>query len=209
MACLLSLDPSAFGANPRFRRHGLCWWERWTELFSNPGGVTAMQYGAATEEEFNAKFPVSHRNFLLSLPWYIKSDQYIFVHAGLRMVDEESVASQLQFLDRRDLSDLNRHKYSGGKYGIPDQLAHKGWCCSNDPRWEYVVVTGHNKYARFRDCEDFVASHRIGFHSCACAILFNHDLPLHCALLARGRKGSCVFDCPPVFYSVKYDDVET
>ena len=169
-----------------------------------------IQYNAHTQEEFVANFPVAHFNYLQSLPWYIVSDQYLFVHAGLRLTSSESVESQLDFLTRKDLSNLHGHTYSGGGYGMPDQLVHKGWCRTNDPNWGYVVVTGHNKYAAsyLDDTDDFVASHRIGFHSCACAILINATLPLHCALLPRGTHGSCVMDYPPHFFSVRYCDEE-
>jgi hypothetical protein len=219
-ACLLALDPSTFNANAAFTHRGLGWFERWHKWFANKGWATSEQYGgAATREAFAANFPPAHHQFLLSLPWFVEVNQYLFVHAGLRLAEEESVESQLAFLRNKDLSDLSRHVYGGGapgKYGLPDQLTHKGWSRTNDPSWGVVVVTGHNKYADKygEDCADFEGSHRIGFHSCACAITRNPVLPLHCALLPRheamGPKGGgaaarCpVQDYPPPNFSVSY-----
>lgn len=84
-------------------------------------------------------------------------------------------------------------------------VSNKAWAKLNDPDWGLVVVTGHNKYnhtcregdrvggkgRRVRkgegvgadDVPNFVASHRIGFHSCSCQLLLNPKLSLHCALL--------------------------
>lgn len=152
-----------------------------------------------------SQFPPHHYQYLASLPWCVEMDQYIFVHAGLRAAKEESVESQLAFLSRKDMSDLSRHVYQGGGYGLPDQLCNKQWSRTNDPEWGAVVVTGHNKYGK-DDSADFEASHRIGFHSCACAIAQNPDLSLHCALLPRGPRGSTVHEYPPLFFRVRLAD---
>jgi hypothetical protein len=208
LACILGANPSAFRVNAAEPPRGIDWYTRWSRYFANQGGSTSAQYGAATQAEFVCKFPAHHYNYLESLPWYIILDQYIFVHAGLRAAGEESVTSQLAYLDSKDLSDLSKHVYQGGGYGLPDQLCNKHWSRTNDPAWGAVVVTGHNKYAKkYTDnCPDFVESHRIGFHSCSCAISLNRDLPLHCALLSRGPKGSTVPLFPPTFYEVRYDE---
>ena len=203
VALLLAHSPGEFNNDPHFKRRGLSWWDRSTQRFCiRGGGETTRQYDARTHNEFVERFPTHHYEFLRSLPWVLELEQYIFVHAGLRRAREESVESQLLYLYNKDLSDLSRHVYSRGGYGLPDQLTNKDWACVNDPEWGHVVVTGHNKYFKKADGPDFLQSHRIGFHSCSCQILFKPGLPLHCALLPRAPLGTDTMEATPDFFSV-------
>ena len=234
VALVLAHSPDEFHNNPdpKANRRG-SWWDRSTDKFCiNSEGTTIKQYNAQNHTEFVKNFPRHHFEFLRALPWSLSIAHYIFVHAGLRLASEESVASQIQFLAKRDLSDLRRHVYARGGYGLPDQLCNKEWACLNDPAWERVVVTGHNKYShrdRHRDRDrgrdrgrgrrgggggvhdvpDFVASHRIGFHSCACQLLLHPEVSLHCALLPTSSS-SCSLpfpttdEAPPRFFSVTH-----
>mmetsp|Transcript_37295 Transcript_37295/g.69473 ORF Transcript_37295/g.69473 Transcript_37295/m.69473 type:complete len:331 (-) Transcript_37295:4043-5035(-) len=204
VALLLAHSPSEFQNDPLFRRRGQDWWHRWSQLFCIRGGETAWQYSAKTHEEFVQNFPQHHFEFLRDLPWVLELEQYIFVHAGLRLAGEEVVEEQLRFLYSKDISDLSRHVYARGGYGLPDQLSNKNWAKLNDPEWGRVVVTGHNKYSHRSDAADFVASHRIGFHACACQILFKPGLPLHCALLPRAPPGTTTSEARPDFFSVSH-----
>jgi predicted phosphodiesterase len=164
------------------------WWEERIRFY-NPGFGTTHLYEAYTREQFQSKMPTEHYEFLVNLPWYVKIDNYVFVHAGLRQASETSVEEQLEFLDRKDLSNLEGHCYkdrsSHGSYGLPDQIVNKDWCKMNDPNWEVIVVTGHNKYA-VKDRKDFVRSHRIGFHSCVdLSTQYGINSSLHCGILPR------------------------
>jgi hypothetical protein len=208
LAALLALDPSDFNANPNFHYRGKDYWGRWGN-FQCPtmkSLATQVQYNCTTREEFQKKFPEHHWKWLRSLPFYLKIDQYLFVHAGIRDPQIEPLPVQLDFLDKRDLSDLSSHVYRGGGYGLPDQLANKDWSRSNYPVGEYVVVTGHNKYCEGAEADNFVASHRIGFHSCACQIsAIEPSLSLHCGLLPRGPLGITTEACQPIFFGVSYN----
>lgn len=209
LACVLAVNSREFNAPKNYRSNGMDYWQRWTYNWMNPGGETPLQYGkCTTQQKFAAKFPQLHYDYLVSLPWFLELDRYIFVHAGLNKVSKQSVEEQLRFLSFKDLRDLRGHTYGGGGYGMPDQLIHKGWARTNDPNWQRIVVTGHNKYAKKYgdDTVDFIDSHRIGFHSCACAMSVNDQLPLHCALLPRGPIGSTTFDLRPQFFGVTESD---
>lgn len=148
---------------------------------------TPASYGCCgpTREEFQERFPQRHLELLAEMPWYEAIDNYVFVHAGLS--EYVAVEAQLDFLRQKDLSKVESLGY--GTYrpgsGMPDQLAHKGWERTNCPAWGRIIVTGHNKY---RERADFVASNRLGLHSCACERTMNPRLPLHCALLRRGAR---------------------
>lgn len=193
LALLLALDPRDFNARPNWTRKGKNRWTRWTRGFQNGGGQTHLQYDATTQEQFTAKFPAHHRAWLRGLPWYLSMDGYLFVHAGIRNPELQSVEDQLRYLDTKDLSDVDHrvdhpHEYGGGNYGMPDQLTNKNWARRNYPQTGYIVVTGHNKFGSgnpTKEKADFVASHRIGLHACSCAIWSNKNLSLHCALLPR------------------------
>ena len=205
LACILSYNPNEFNYN------GAEWWTRWVETYQNTYGRTAEQYGATTQSGFQRLFPRHHYDYLVSLPWYCQIGQYTFVHAGLRLSTDESVCDQLLFLDKKDISNLSNHTYGRRtRYGLPDQLCHKGWKDTNDTNWNTVVVTGHNKYKPFRDYPDFVASHRIGFHSAACSLErpdCGHRVSLHCGLLPIAKEGESisVFDNPPIFFGIMRD----
>lgn len=206
LACILAYNPGEFN-----NQCNIDWWQRWVQTFQMDHGRTAEQYGASTQSEFQRLFPQHHYNFLVSLPWYVQIAQYTFVHAGLRLSKDESVADQLSFLDSKNIGDLSKHTYGrSAPYGLPDQLCHKGWKDTNDPSWNTVVVTGHNKYKPFRDYIDFVDSHRIGFHSAACALQrpdCGHRLSLHCGLLPVVDEGGSisVFDNSPCFFGIRRD----
>jgi len=120
----------------------------------------------------------------------------------LRAAEEESVESQLAFLDRKDLSNLNGHEYKDptatGQYGLPDQICNKDWSRINDPNWGVIVVSGHNKYA-YKEAQDFVESHRIGFHSFVdLDTQIYKNTSLHCGILPR--RVECIEDYSQIEY---------
>ena len=174
MACLLSVESNVF--HTKYNKEQ--WWERWGH-FWNDGG-TPGAYGTSTQKTFEKKFP--HADLLKKLPWYHREGVYVFVHAGLKFGVHFS--EQLEYLDQKDLSvreeEYQTYRYDTYKtrYGMPDQLTHKGWAKTNDPTWGCIVVTGHNKYSNQKN---FIASHRLGLHSGSCR---GHSL--HCAILPRG-----------------------
>lgn len=174
MACLLSVESEVF----RTKYNKKQWWRRWRYFWNDEG--TPGAYGTRTQKTFENKFP--HADLLKKLPWYHREDGYVFVHAGLK--PRVHFSEQLEYLDQKDLSvrekEYQTYRYDTYKtrYGIPDQLTHKGWAETNDPTWGCIVVTGHNKYP---NRENFKASHRLGLHSGSCE---GHSL--HCAILPRG-----------------------
>ena len=215
MMMLLSISPENFNVSPSYRYitksgNSVSAWEKWTNNFHNVGGETNLQYNnSMNHRELLCNIPHHHKKYLEELPLFLLIEPYLFVHAGIRDPEVQPLEEQLAFLIKRDLSDMpifdaikcpTGHCYGRGRnYGIPDQLANKDWNKSNYPAAEVIVVTGHNKYEEERN---FVASHRIGFHSCACWIPMFPDVPLNCAILRRGRKGQSVDDLPPLFFTV-------
>ena len=214
---ILSIDPMQFSVPSTFlyeERNGekVSAWEKWTGNFHNLGGETNLQYNSSTDSLLLlSNMPAHHKKYLQELPFFFKTDQYLFVHAGIRDPKVESLEEQLAFLSKRDLSNLpvfnaelcpKGHRYGRGRnYGLPDQIVNKDWSKVNYPDAKYVVVTGHNKY---KDEKNFVASHRIGFHSCACRIQSRPQSALNCAILRRGYLGQTTADLPPLFFSVAY-----
>ena len=174
MACLLALEPTAFGSTPT----ATTWWQRW-HRFWNPGYGTPELYGCSpgcSVDAFRDAFPADHKRFLLALPWHVDLDGYVFVHAGLH---EDTAAhpldAQLAFLRARDLSRLAAsgfESYKGGGYGMPDHITNKEWKAVSTPRWGRIVVTGHNKYGNHAD---LVTPHRLGLHSAACVRRYAHQ----------------------------------
>mmetsp|Transcript_171093 Transcript_171093/g.415896 ORF Transcript_171093/g.415896 Transcript_171093/m.415896 type:complete len:414 (-) Transcript_171093:12-1253(-) len=181
--CLLALVPGIFGSTGNANGS----WERWHNFWNGWKAGTPHSYGSHDSvTSFRARFPTRHRRLLEGLPWYERIDSYVFVHAGLSM--RTPVEEQLRFLDAKDLSQLHSSGYTAwkaGATGMPDQITNKDWAQSNSPSWGCIVVTGHNKYS---SGSDYLASHRLGLHSCACERIFDADLPLHCALLKRGAR---------------------
>jgi len=178
LACLLSASPGVFG-----NRAG-DWWHRWHRYWNGWKNSTPASYGSRDDRaHFCERFPERHLALLEDLPWFEHIDNYVFVHAGLSVADP--VEDQLAFLRQKDLSGLSSSGYENYRRngGMPDQITHKGWARTNSEAWGCLLVTGHNKYP---DRVDFIASHRLGLHSCACERCFNPRLPLHCALLRRG-----------------------
>lgn len=174
MACLLSVESKVF--HTKYTK--IQWWKRW-KYFWNDGG-TPGAYDIGTQKTFEEKFP--YTDLLKNLPWYSREDRYVFVHAGLK--NGVHFSEQLEYLDQKDLSvreeEYQTYRYDTHetRYGMPDQLTHKGWAETNDPTWGCIVVTGHNKYSNQKN---FIASHRLGLHSGSC-----RGDSLHCAILPRG-----------------------
>lgn len=231
LACLLALNPAEFNGDPNWTRRGKDRWMRWVKGFHLRGGETHLQYGARTQAQFRSKFPSHHREWLRGLPWYLRLGGYLFVHAGIRDPSVEPLEEQLRYLDSKSLHDVDcRHPhpntYGGGGYGMPDHLTNKFWVNKSYPEAGVVVVTGHNKLSdeEATECVDHLSSHRVGFHSCACEILINPSLSLHCAIMARldtacvsPRDGDCgegrdigaqteanAITVPPLFFGVTY-----
>jgi hypothetical protein len=224
LACILAVNPMHFNVDENYsyttsNGKNQSGFQKWKRKQVPYGGTevleTYKQYAGpdCTDlEQFKMSFLDNHREFLERLPWYVKIDQYLFVHAGVRDPAVEPLDEQLAYLDRRDLRDMpifdavscpKGHQHGRGtNYGIPDQLTNNAWGRANHPQAGCVVVTGHHKYASARD---FVASHRVGLHSCACEIQHDPAARLRCALLPRGPPGATTDDCPPVFFSVGYD----
>lgn len=215
MMMMLSISPEHFNVRPSYRyltRNGesISAWDKWTSHFQNAGGKTHLQYNNSLNgRELLSNIPPHHLKYLQELPLFLLIEPYLFIHAGIRDPEVQSLEEQLSFLTKRDLSDMpifdakacpTGHSYGrGSNYGIPDQLANKDWDESNYPTAEVIVVTGHNKYD---EEQNFLATHRIGFHSCACMIQMFPTLPLNCALLKRGKIGQTIDDLPPLFFSV-------
>ncbi|HYA15538.1 MAG TPA: metallophosphoesterase family protein [Syntrophales bacterium] len=69
--------------------------QRDEELFMHNGGIsTLISYGFTREGSKNLKVPEEHMEFLTTLRPYYETDDYIFVHAGLRPgipVDKQNI----------------------------------------------------------------------------------------------------------------------
>jgi hypothetical protein len=211
LACLLVARPGVFGSCADVAAAD-DWWRRWHYFWKSWEVGTPANYGlphGCGPQAFRDAFPDRHRRLLEELPWCVRLDGYVFVHAGLQAVDaslDSTAESQLCFLDNKDLGALRRDgggvydTHRGGGYGMPDQVTSKAIDETSSAAWGAIVVTGHNKYETQRD---FVAPHRLGMHSCACRRTRDVEgNPLHCALLARGAQDLTAAGSEPKSFTV-------
>jgi ADP-ribosylglycohydrolase len=121
LACLRAMDDEA-------------WYKRWASRYWNPGGATPAAYGASSGAELRRRMPGRHQRFLEGLPWFARTERYLFVHAGMQ---EGPLAPQLQPLAAQILPEERLH--------LPPAIREKGLAKVADPRWEQVVVSAHTK----------------------------------------------------------------
>jgi len=107
------------------------WWKQWGRNFG--GGSTGRAYRSSSAKELAERMPKEHQTFLQDLPWYLETEEYVFVHAGLT---NEPVARQLESLAHRELPPDPRH--------TSPQLRGDKATLSN-PLWGKTVVSGHHK----------------------------------------------------------------
>jgi len=119
LACLRALDEDWYGI----------WRHYW-----NAGGRTPEQYGASDTPSFRAAFPADHRAFLESLPWFVDTGRYLFVHAGLKAGSIEP-----------QLAELREKRLPANPRFMPQPLRDKERALIADPAWDRVVVSGHTK----------------------------------------------------------------
>jgi ADP-ribosylglycohydrolase len=95
---------------------------------------TGPVYGARSAAELAERMPKEHQAFLQQLPWFYETDDYVFVHAGLK---DEPLRPQLERLARKELPD--------NPLWTNAQLRDKSLATVSSPAWGKTVVSGHTK----------------------------------------------------------------
>ena len=113
------------------------WYKRWARRYWNPNGSTAAQFSAASGSQLLRAMPAHLRETLESLPWVLKTDRYVFVHAGMEGGDLEP---QIQSLQAQKLPLERMH--------LPPQVRDKDLARRSDADWTHVVVSAHTKSTR-------------------------------------------------------------
>jgi 3',5'-cyclic AMP phosphodiesterase CpdA len=108
------------------------WYDRWSQIYWNPGLGTPQAYGAFDLQGFQRAFPSAHHDFLASLPWFIEESGYFCVHAGLH---RGPIGPQRERLERKTLP--------SEPLFMPDALRDKQLAMVDDPTWERTVVSAH------------------------------------------------------------------
>jgi hypothetical protein len=109
------------------------WWSQWRVNFG--GSSTCAAYGARSAKDLAARMPKDHQAFLQGLPWFLKAEEFLFVHAGL--LKNVPIAAQLDELTRKKLPEI-------AEYTNP-QLRDKRLATVSTAEWGKVVVSGHTK----------------------------------------------------------------
>lgn len=110
------------------------WFDYWHHYWNGFDAGTPAAYGAHSSAELRTRMPVTHRDFLASLPWVHVTELYAFVHAGLL---EGPLGPQIHELEARTLPE--------GRFDVPPALRGTTRARVADERWDRVVVSGHDK----------------------------------------------------------------
>lgn len=125
------------------------WYGRWSGRYWNAGGETPYHYARRAKQpapnsaaDFARLLPPAHphRQFLEALPWVHCTEEFLFVHAGMY---RGSLAPQLEELAARKIPVPGP---GDEPWLVPQQLRDKSLSKVEDPTWDRVVVSAHNKH---------------------------------------------------------------
>lgn len=159
------------------------WFTRCERNYWNGALGTGPAYGARSARELAERMPKAHQEFLQGLPWFLETEEFVFVHAGLR---DEPIGPQLERLARQELPEDQTRS--------PELLRDKKLSVLSSTQWGKTVVSGHTKWpgerlVRHPNCPHFADPWRITLsaESDAGGPLFAVALPERRVFAARGN----------------------